>query len=44
MGDVVTLRSSPIDLNSDVGHPFVVDCVRAGEGISPTESSRKNTN
>ena len=33
MGDVVTLRSTPIDLNSDIGHRFIVDCVRAGEGL-----------
>ena len=33
MGDIVNLRSTPIDLNSDVGHRFVVDCVRAGEGV-----------
>jgi len=33
MGDVVVLRSVPIDLNSDVGHQFVTDCTRAGEGL-----------
>jgi hypothetical protein len=27
------LRSTPIDLNSDVGHAFVVDCTRAAEGL-----------
>ena len=33
MGDVVVLRSIPTDLGSDIGHAFVVDCVRAAEGI-----------
>ena len=33
MGDVISLRNTSIDLTSDVGHAFVVDCVRAGEGI-----------
>jgi hypothetical protein len=33
MGDVVTLHSSPIDLSTDAGHQFVVDCTRAGEGL-----------
>jgi hypothetical protein len=33
MGEVITLRSLPIDLNSDVGHQWVVDCCRAGEGL-----------
>ena len=33
MGDVVLLSKIPIDLNSDVGHQFVVDCTRAGEGL-----------
>jgi hypothetical protein len=33
MGDVVNLRSIPIDLNSDVGHQFIVDCTRAAEGL-----------
>ena len=33
MGDVIALSKSPIDLNSDVGHAFVVDCTRAGEGL-----------
>src|SRR5262245_57835104 len=33
MGDVVNLRSIPIDLNSDVGHAFVVDATRAAEGL-----------
>ena len=32
MGDVIQLRS-PIDLNSDLGHAFVVDATRAGEGL-----------
>jgi hypothetical protein len=33
VSDTVILRSTPIDLNSDIGHAFVVDCVRAGEGL-----------
>ena len=33
MGDVINLRSSPIDLNSDRGHQFIVDCTRAAEGL-----------
>lgn len=32
MGDVI-LRGVPIDLNSDVGHAFVVDATRAAEGL-----------
>ena len=30
---IVTLRNTPIALDSDVGRQFVVDCVRAGEGL-----------
>ena len=30
---IVTLRNTPITLDSDVGRQFVVDCVRAGEGL-----------
>ena len=34
MGDVVLLSNiTPIDLLSDTGHAFVVDCTRAGEGL-----------
>ena len=34
MGDIVKLRSSPIDdLASDLGCRFVTDCCRAGEGL-----------
>jgi hypothetical protein len=33
MGDVIPLSKSPMDLNSDAGHRFVVDCTRAGEGL-----------
>jgi hypothetical protein len=33
MGDVVILHSTPIDLTSAAGHQFVVDCVRAAEGL-----------
>src|SRR5262245_50560901 len=42
MGDVINLRSIPIDLNSDVGHAFVVDATRAAEGlITDAELSEK---
>jgi len=33
MGNVVNLRNTPVDLHSDVGHQFIVDCTRAAEGI-----------
>jgi hypothetical protein len=33
MGEIINLRSTPIDLNSDVGHAFVVDATRAAEGL-----------
>src|SRR6476660_7525247 len=33
MGDVVKLHSGPIDLTSDEGYRFVIDCTRAGEGL-----------
>ena len=33
MGDVIILRSIPIDLNSNTGHQFVADCTRAAEGL-----------
>ena len=33
MGDVVLLSETSIDLNTDTGHRFVVDCTRAGEGL-----------
>jgi hypothetical protein len=35
MGDIIDLkgRNFPIDLTSDVGHQWVIDCCRAGEGI-----------
>jgi hypothetical protein len=33
MGDIIILRSIPIDLTSAAGHQFVVDCVRAAEGL-----------
>jgi hypothetical protein len=32
MSDIV-LRGTLVNLDSDIGHAFVVDCVRAGEGI-----------
>jgi hypothetical protein len=33
MGDIISLSKTPIDLNTDTGHRFVVDCTRAGEGL-----------
>jgi hypothetical protein len=33
MGDVVILRSTPVDITSDVGRQFVMDCTRAAEGL-----------
>jgi hypothetical protein len=33
MGDIVNLRSTPFNIDSDVGHQWVVDCCRAGEGL-----------
>jgi hypothetical protein len=33
MGTVVNLRSTPIDLTSDIGHQFIIDCTRAAEGL-----------
>ena len=33
MSDVAILRSVPIDLTSELGRQFVVDCTRAGEGL-----------
>jgi hypothetical protein len=33
MSNVVVLRGIPIDLTSATGHQFVVDCVRAAEGL-----------
>ena len=33
MGEVISLQSAPIDLHTDTGHRFVVDCTRAGEGL-----------
>jgi hypothetical protein len=42
MGDVITLRSVPIDLISDVGRQFVTDATRAAEGlISDRELAEK---
>ena len=32
MGDVI-LRGIPVDITSDIGHRFVVDCTRAAEGL-----------
>lgn len=33
MGEIVTLFSTSIDLNSDAGHQFVTDATRAAEGL-----------
>ena len=33
MSDVILLSKAPIDLTTDIGHQFVVDCTRAGEGL-----------
>lgn len=33
MGDFLCLRSAPVDLTSDEGSRFVVDCTRAAEGL-----------
>src|SRR5262245_47735981 len=42
MGDVINLRNTPIDINTDIGHAFVVDCTRAAEGlITDKELSEK---
>jgi hypothetical protein len=42
MGDIITLRHAPIDLLSDTGRQFVVDCTRAAEGlITDAELQRK---
>ena len=43
MGDVVSLSNTPIDLNTDTGHQFVVDCTRAGEGLITDRELRRNT-
>jgi len=42
MGDVISLRSTPIDLLSDIGRQFVTDATRAAEGlISDRELAEK---
>jgi hypothetical protein len=42
MGDIVSLCNTSIDLNNDIGHQFVTDCTRAGEGlISDQELQQK---
>ena len=33
LSNIIILRGVPTDLMSAVGHQFVVDCVRAGEGL-----------
>ena len=32
-GEIVNLSRTPIDITTDAGHAFVVDCTRAGEGL-----------
>ena len=32
MGDIIILRSAPIDLDSDVGRQFVTDATRPRKG------------
>jgi len=41
VGDIVKLRSMPIDLSSDVGHAFVVDATRAGESLITDQELRE---
>jgi hypothetical protein len=42
MGNVITLRSTSVELTSDIGHAFVVDATRAAEGLlSDSELQRK---
>ena len=43
MGDVITLRSTPIDILSDVGRQFVVDCTRAAEGLLTDKNFKRST-
>jgi hypothetical protein len=33
VGEIVKLRSVPIDIDTDLGHAFVVDATRAAEGL-----------
>jgi hypothetical protein len=33
MGEIINLRSIPVDLNSDLGHAFIIDATRAAEGL-----------
>jgi hypothetical protein len=33
MNDTITLHGAPVELNSDIGRQFVIDCVRAAEGL-----------
>jgi hypothetical protein len=33
MSDVIILRGVPVDLDSSVGHQFITDATRAGEGV-----------
>ena len=40
-GGSVVLRSIKIDLNSEIGHAFVTDCVRFIEGLITEEQLRK---
>ena len=32
MGDIISLSKTPIDLNTDAGHAFVVDAHGPGKG------------
>ena len=41
MGNVVKLRSSPIDLTSDEEDHFVTDCTRAAEGLITDDEIRE---
>jgi hypothetical protein len=42
VSNTVILRNAPVDLDSDAGQAFIVDCVRAGEGlISDRELAEK---
>jgi hypothetical protein len=43
-GGSVVLRSIKIDLNSEIGHAFVTDCVRFIEGLITEEQLRKTIN
>ena len=44
MGDVIVLRSTPVELNSDIGHALSSMPAALRKGCSVTESCRTNTN